>query len=352
MKNKRKILLTSGIVMAIVGIVASVMLILQLLPVSNLSAFAETVSSSQEKSETRSSSETSDSSTGLYANGAVFTAEKNADKKAPVITEKDVTVEQGTKVNVMENVSAKDDVDGDLTKEIVNIGDVNTAKTGTYTVQLAVTDDSGNTATAAKKITVKAKEVKQQTTAASSSNSETESSTASSSAAESSSSESATASNSGTASSQEQSQPAPQKAATTYSAMTMYLAGTAVAYQNGGTGSGQSIIDGNPYGVVSTWGGAAYQSGSDGMNSHFIGHNPGIFANLFSLGSGSQIVVTDASGNPTVYTATTFLKVNDSGVGSDGKNYWSLITGTGGGERITLQTCIDDSTNYIVIAYA
>lgn len=147
-------------------------------------------------------------------------------------------------------------------------------------------------------------------------------------------------------------QPA-QPAQPSYAPNTMYVGGSAIPYQNGGQGSGQSIIDGNPYGVISTWGGAASQSGSDGLNSHFIGHNPGIFSVLFSLGGGSQIIVTDGAGNPTTYTVRNILRVNDSATDiNNGTNYWDQITGTGGGERITLQTCIDDNTNLIVMAYA
>lgn len=147
-------------------------------------------------------------------------------------------------------------------------------------------------------------------------------------------------------------QPA-QPAQPSYAPNTMYVGGSAIPYQNGGQGAGQSVIDANPYGAISTWGGAASQSGTDGLNSHFIGHNPGIFSVLFSLGGGSQIIVTDGAGNPTTYTVRNIMRVNDSAVDiNNGTNYWDQITGTGGGERITLQTCIDDHTNLIVMAYA
>jgi hypothetical protein len=35
---------------------------------------------------------------------------------------------------------------------------------------------------------------------------------------------------------------------------------------------------------------------------------------------------------------------------ADGTDYWDQITGSGGGERITLQTCINDDYNLIVFA--
>lgn len=123
-----------------------------------------------------------------------------------------------------------------------------------------------------------------------------------------------------------------------------------ISYQNGGQGQGQSIIDQNRS-IVSTWGGASVQSGSDNQNTHFIGHNPGIFSVLFSLHIGDVITVTDGNGQPTDYKIYSIVQVDDSGYDiHDGHDYWDQITGTGGGERITLQTCIDDSTNLVVFA--
>lgn len=137
------------------------------------------------------------------------------------------------------------------------------------------------------------------------------------------------------------------------SAMTLNILGTIINYQNGGTGSGQSIIDGNPSGVASTWGGSSVQSGSDGMNTHFIGHNPGIFNVLFSLSPGNSITVTDSTGEETMYTVRTILTLDDYGIEtSTGEDYYDFVVGSGGGERVTFQTCINDTTNLIVVAYA
>lgn len=134
--------------------------------------------------------------------------------------------------------------------------------------------------------------------------------------------------------------------------MTLSFAGTTISYQNGGS-NGQAVIDANPYGMASTFGGSAVQSGSDNMNTHFIGHNPGVFAPVFNLGNGSQIIVTDASGTPTTYTVKQIIQVDDYGFGiNDSVDYYDTIIGNGGGERITLQTCITDTENLIVIAYA
>lgn len=355
MKKQKKTLMLSGIALAVVGIIAAGYLIFQLMPAKSISAFADTFDSQPQED-----------AIAVYDKGISEAAEKQADTHAPVISKKDATVNEGTKVNILENVSAKDEVDGDLTSKIKTEGTVDSSKAGTYTIKLTVTDKSGNTATANKKVTVKAAE-KVEAAYSEASSSATAAQDSSSSAAASSSASSTAESTAPAASSSTQSAAANSTSsgsgstatqttgggstASGYSAMTMYIGGAAIPYQNGGQGSGQSIIDSNPYGTVSTWGGAAAQSGSDGMNTHFIGHNPGIFSSIMGLGSGSQVVVTDGNGTATTYTVSTVLNVDDS-AHANGKNYWSLITGTGGGERVTLQTCINDSTNRIVIAYA
>lgn len=328
MKKTKKMLMVSGIILATSGIFAAGSVVYQLLP-TNLPSWAQTIGSSEEAVD-------QEDTIGLVATGFSGDVKEKADTEAPVITKEDVTIDQGTEVSLLENVTAKDNVDGDLTKKIETDGEVDFNTPGTYPVKLAVTDSSGNKATAEKVITINEVQPVVETTPVDNPVYEESGGNAPAAPAE--------------------STPAPaqsQNSAPAYSAMTMYIGGAAIPYQNGGQGSGQSIIDGNPYGTISTWGGAATQSGSDGLNTHFIGHNPGIFSSIFSLGQGSQITVTDGNGTPTVYTVSTILRVNDSAVGiNDGQNYWSLVTGTGGGERISLQSCIDDSTNLIVIAYA
>lgn len=266
--------------------------------------------------------------------------ERPADTKAPVITANDMTIEEGTTIDVLEDVTVTDNVDKDLQDRIVTEGTVGTTP-GTYTVTFSVTDRAGNTGSAEKTVTVTPTPVVEEPVEV-----PVEATPAQSAQAQSAPTESYD-----TASAQAETPAALNNTAPSYSPMTMYLAGTAISYQNGGQGQGQEIIDSNSN-VISTWGGVAAQSGNDGMNTHFIGHNPGIFSTLFSVGQGSQITVTDGNGTPTVYTVSTILTVDDSAIAADGTDYWNLITGTGGGERITLQTCIDDVTNRIVIAYA
>ena len=136
---------------------------------------------------------------------------------------------------------------------------------------------------------------------------------------------------------------------TTMQADQLETAGQLITYLNAGQGNGQAIIDANPN-LVATWGGASVQSGEDGANTHFIGHNPGIFNVLFSVGDGETISVSDGANNVSTYTVSQIVTVDDSGMAEDGTDYWEQITSSGGGERISLQTCINDDYNLIVFA--
>ncbi|MBO0452498.1 class F sortase [Candidatus Enterococcus murrayae] len=147
----------------------------------------------------------------------------------------------------------------------------------------------------------------------------------------------------------EEAQNAAKPAPTAIQPDQLKINGQFIPYANAGQGSGQATIDANPN-QVATWGGATVQSGNDGANTHFIGHNPGIFNVLFSLGTGATVEVSDGSNNVTSYTVSQIVTVDDSGVAADGTDYWEQITGTDGGERITLQTCINDDYNLIVFA--
>ena len=101
---------------------------------------------------------------------------------------------------------------------------------------------------------------------------------------------------------------------------------------------------------AATWGGQANYSNNSGQNTHFIGHNPGSFAAMLSLGIGSPITVTDAAGNPRTYHVYQLATVNPNAVTASGQDLWNAITGTGGGQRITLQTCVGNYWRLIAFA--
>ncbi len=89
---------------------------------------------------------------------------------------------------------------------------------------------------------------------------------------------------------------------------------------------------------------------TDNQMSYFIGHNPGIFSCLFSLGIGTPITVSDGSGNQRTYSVTQVLELNDNAYDRNGNDYWDVLVNAGG-EYIVLQTCIDDNWNRILVAY-
>lgn len=140
----------------------------------------------------------------------------------------------------------------------------------------------------------------------------------------------------------------PQATNKKYKPMHIYYGNKAIPYKNSGQSGGQATID--KTNNASTWGGASVFSGLDGKNTHLIGHNGG--RNQFGgMHTQSVFIVTDAQGRAFRYVKTTMYVVNEYGVRvSDGKNMWDRIVGTGGGERITLQSTKKHPLKYIVEA--
>ena len=78
------------------------------------------------------------------------------DTEAPIITingATTVSVNQGA-TYTDEGATASDNVDGNLTNQIVTVNNVNTAVAGTYTVTYSVTDSAGNTSTVTRTVNV------------------------------------------------------------------------------------------------------------------------------------------------------------------------------------------------------
>ncbi|MEQ2877718.1 sortase domain-bontaining protein [Enterococcus asini] len=90
---------------------------------------------------------------------------------------------------------------------------------------------------------------------------------------------------------------------------------------------------------------------SDGTPTHFVGHNPGDFAGVMGLSAGSAITVVDGSGNERTYTVYEVIDVTDDGYNTNDPSddvFPRMLYA--GGERISLQTCINDSVNRCVLA--
>lgn len=142
-----------------------------------------------------------------------------------------------------------------------------------------------------------------------------------------------------------QPQAQPAKPAAAYASRVLMFAGVTVPYI-----IGNESMDAAPMNGAATWGGQANYSNVSGQNTHFIGHNPGAFAAMLSLGIGSPITVTDAAGSPRTYHVYRLVQVSPEAVTADGQDLWNEITGTGGGQRITLQTCVGDYWRLIAFA--
>lgn len=127
------------------------------------------------------------------------------------------------------------------------------------------------------------------------------------------------------------------------------LGGKTVPFKEGGIVKGEYLIEDDT--CISTWGGESKFSGEDGKNTHFIGHNPGLFKDVWKA---REYYVTDSFGKVHKYINKRVYRTTSKGVGvKDGENYYSWITGTSGGERITVQTCVGDGSGdlWIVDAY-
>lgn len=104
-----------------------------------------------------------------------------------------------------------------------------------------------------------------------------------------------------------------------------------------------------PASGAGTWTGTG--AVNDGAPTHFIGHNPGDFSPVMNLTVGSPITVVDAAGNTRTYTVYEVLDVRDDGFNANdpADDTWFRLIDAGG-ERISLQTCITDTVNRVVLA--
>ena len=118
---------------------------------------------------------------------------------------------------------------------------------------------------------------------------------------------------------------------------TLYIGGAAIPYRDvrGGT---------TPDAGAGLWLGS--DDTADGSWGYFVGHNPGPFAPVKTLGCGSTITLCDAAGATRTYIVRDVFTIETTAT-------WKTIAGrvTGYGESLVLQTCTGDgATNTIVVA--
>lgn len=286
---------------------------------------------------------------GLTSKGIVYLT--ITDNELPTITLNDTTIYVGQDFNPLSEVCAQDNVDGDISSKIKVSGTVDSSNEGSYKLAYTVVDSSNNQTEKTREINVIADpntvtlDLNRQLASKDQNNEENKRTEFGEKTVNFEYAPQVNESVSGEDESMKKSVSFENEP------NILVIYGIKIPYQNGGQGSGQAVIDSDPNGCVSTWGGAPTQSGDDGVNTHFIGHNPGIFSVLFSVGIGQSLSVNDSSGKSTTYTVDNILHLDDYGHDLvTGIDYWDQTVGTSGGERITLQTCISDTENLFVLA--
>lgn len=98
-------------------------------------------------------------------------------------------------------------------------------------------------------------------------------------------------------------------------------------------------------------------STTDNKNSYFIGHNIGAFTPLMQVNMGDVIHATDSTNQSKDYKISAIYRLPASNSGNQwidldtGQNVFNVLY-AGTSEKITLQTCIDESSIRIVVADA
>ncbi|WP_172206983.1 sortase domain-containing protein [Lactococcus hodotermopsidis] len=122
-------------------------------------------------------------------------------------------------------------------------------------------------------------------------------------------------------------------------------------YKDGGLAKGQELINDNPATICSTWGGVTVNNVADKRSTHFIGHNPGLFSILPTMTLGEKITVYDYKGQEREYKVSKIVKIDDNAfsVKAPKKDYWPTIVQPGKREQVVFETCLDKTTNLLVI---
>lgn len=293
------------------------------------------------------------------------------DTMPPVITSPaTLTVTQGTDFPV-DKVTVTDQLATTIGTDALKVSGFDPNQVGEQKVQLQASDTSGNTTTKEVLVTVKAPEAKpvateskatppvaevktEESAAEKAVESPAESTTTENTATKSSEASAETSSESTTANlevtessqetiaSQDASTPDASTVAPTETSVLRFAGSTVPFIQYGGASAAPSSGAG-------AWMGNG--NVSDGAPTHFIGHNPGDFAGVMGLSVGSAITVVDGSGNERTYTVYEVIDVTDDGYNTNDPSddvFPRMLYA--GGERISLQTCINDSVNRCVLA--
>lgn len=105
-----------------------------------------------------------------------------------------------------------------------------------------------------------------------------------------------------------------------------------------------------PYGELAAfWQGTGLTT--DGLTTHIMGHNPGVFSCLLNVQIGTILSLTDGNGHRADYMVYDIMEVNDEAYDRQGVEQWDSILNQPG-EAISLQTCLDEQWNLMILARA
>lgn len=257
----------------------------------------------------------------------------------------ELTVAQGKVFDPLDGVKGQDNCDGDITDKIEVTGPASMGKPGSYTFTYTLVDSSGNSAVEDRTYTVndeapdKTNDI--QTTEPSQAPAVEETDPT----------ESVEIT---VPTEQQEVQPAGEEAvqqpvveqpvneSPAVSATISFLGQTIPFIHSNGAAAAPATGAG-------TWTGTG--AVDDQQPTHFIGHNPGDFSDVMSITVGTPITVIDDNGHSKTYTVYEVLDVTDEGINANNAadNAWDRVI-EAGGERISLQTCITDTVNRIVLA--
>lgn len=253
------------------------------------------------------------------------------DKQSPEIKnieDTTLSIDQAALFQPLQGVKGQDNVDGDISDEIQASLATVPRTPGIYSINYRLKDHVGNETRAVRKVTVVENENKSEpktpaVSISSEQNKEAKNQVVDDSAI-------------------------PQEEITsknfekTVNATVSFLGVTIPYSHTNGAGSA-------PTAGCGTWTGTG--AVDDNAPTHFIGHNPGDFSPVMNITVGTPITVVDNQGHSKIYTVYEVLNVNDNGMNADNPtdDTWPRVIDDGG-ERISLQTCITDSVNRIVLA--
>ncbi len=235
------------------------------------------------------------------------------DSKPQILHVDNLSLDVGQSFDPLDQVTASDNADGDITKNIQIQGSVDTSVVNDYQLTYSVTDQSGNTAQVKRKVSVHKPSDQERSNATTGGKEATDKEAI-----------------------QNESSDDDPISMVSFLGQNIPFIDSTGADEAPATGSG-------------TWVGSG--DVNDGKPTYFIGHNPGDFSGVLNLDIGAAITIFDNNGNKKIYHVVELIDIDDYGdnLNVSGDNITDRVL-YANEEQIALQTCLSDSTNRVVLA--